>query len=167
MDARTACRDAAAGTIFDRMEMRIRPAEELDGAEWLRMRNAMWPSDDHAVEIDRYFRRSGDAELPALVLVAEREAGALAGFLELGLRPYAEGCASSPVPFIEGWFVDEDVRRAGVGTQLVRAAERWAKSQGYREMASDVELDNEVSIAAHGRLGYEEVTRLVCFRRDL
>jgi aminoglycoside 6'-N-acetyltransferase I len=130
------------------------------------MRNALWPADDHAEEIAAYLR-AGGTPLLAIVFVAEREPHALAGFIELGLRAYAEGCESSPVPFIEGWYVDEDVRRSGVGGELVRMAEEWARGEGYREMASDVELANARSQEAHRALGYEQVERLVCFRRDI
>jgi aminoglycoside 6'-N-acetyltransferase I len=146
--------------------MRIRLIEVGDAAEWLRMRTALWPSDDQRAEIEDYFR-SGSSPVLAVVFVAERSSGDLAGLIEVGLRPYAEGCESSPVPFIEGWYVDEDVRRTGVGAGLVRAAEDWARNQGYREIGSDVEIENGVSLTAHRALGYEEVNRLVCFRRAL
>jgi aminoglycoside 6'-N-acetyltransferase I len=146
--------------------MTIRPVELPDSAEWLRMRTTLWPSDDHAVEIAEFFN-SGPSPQLAAVLVAERPSGGLSGFIELGLRTYAEGCESSPVPFIEGWYVDDDLRMSGIGTLLVRAAESWARALGHREMASDVEIDNDTSLTVHRALGYEEVARLVCFRRDL
>jgi aminoglycoside 6'-N-acetyltransferase I len=144
----------------------IRAVEQRDAPEWLRMRSVLWPGDGHAGEIEEYFR-SGGSPLLTTVLVVEREANGLAGFLELGLRAYAEGCESSPVPFIEGWYVDADRREQGIGRALVRAAEGWARSRGHTEIASDVELENDLSITAHGALGYEEVSRLVCFRRTL
>jgi aminoglycoside 6'-N-acetyltransferase I len=50
---------------------------------------------------------------------------------------------------------------------LVAAAEEWARSKGCVEMASDTEIDNQVSHTAHGRLGYEEVERLIHFRKPL
>jgi aminoglycoside 6'-N-acetyltransferase I len=146
--------------------MRIRAAAASDAAEWLRMRSALWPDGDHSADIADFLRTGGSSLLTA-VFVAERESGQLAGFIEIGLRPYAEGCESSPVPFIEGWYDDADVRRTHIGAELVRAAEEWARGRGYREMASDVELENDISIAAHAALGYEEASRLVCFRRDL
>jgi hypothetical protein len=34
-------------------------------------------------------------------------------------------------------------------------------------MASDAELDNQISHAAHRRLGYAEIERIVCFRKLL
>ena len=69
--------------------------------------------------------------------------------------------------YIEGWFIDEDLRRQGLGTELVRAGERWAREQGLVEIASDAEIDNEISIRAHKAIGYEEEERIVCFRKDL
>jgi aminoglycoside 6'-N-acetyltransferase I len=34
-------------------------------------------------------------------------------------------------------------------------------------MASDCEIDNAVSFRAHTALGYEEVERIICFRKAL
>jgi aminoglycoside 6'-N-acetyltransferase I len=145
--------------------MRLREAEARDRAEWLRMRVALWPGSraDHDVETREYFQQP-DGHMRTFV--AEDE-GRLVGFLELDLRKYAPGCASSPVPFIEGWYVDPGARRRGIGRALVRAAEEWARAAGYAEMASDAEIENGDSIAAHGALGYVEIERVVCFRRAL
>jgi aminoglycoside 6'-N-acetyltransferase I len=101
------------------------------------------------------------------VFVAERDGGRLAGFVEVGIRDFAEDCETRDVGYVEGWHVDADVRLQGVGRQLIRAAEDWARSHGCAEMASDCYLWNEVSIAAHLRLGYEESSRLVHFRKKL
>jgi aminoglycoside 6'-N-acetyltransferase I len=102
-----------------------------------------------------------------ITFVAERTEGGLCGFIEVSLRDYAEGCTTSPVAYIEGWYVDAESRRRALGTRLVQAAEAWARSQGLKEIASDTQLDNTVSIQAHKVLGYEEVERLVCFRKAL
>jgi aminoglycoside 6'-N-acetyltransferase I len=63
--------------------------------------------------------------------------------------------------------VDEDLRGQGIGKALVDAAEDWARAQGLTEMASDTWLDNEVSIQAHLKMGYEEAERLVHFIKKL
>ena len=89
------------------------------------------------------------------------------GFLEVSLRDYAEGASSSPVAYIEGWFVVPEYRRRGMGAALVSAAETWAVSRGCREIALDTLLENVLSIAAHNRLGYIEVERQVCFLKRL
>jgi len=109
------------------------------------------------------FRARKDAE----VFLAEREDGTVSGFVEVGSRPYADGCDTSPVGYIEAWWVDPEMRRGGYGWALVAAAEAWARSRGYSEMASDALLDNTVSHAAHKRAGYDEVGRIVQFRKPL
>ena len=50
------------------------------------------------------------------------------GFLEVRLRECAEGASSSPVGFLEGWYVVEELRKQGVGRKLVEAGEGWARS---------------------------------------
>ena len=131
------------------------------------MRMALWPDakeDELRLEVARYFVAHGEPLLPHCVFVAE-DHGKLVGMLELSLRPYADGCNSSPVPFIEGWYVAEDARRTG-GT-LVRAAEQWALENGYMEMASDALLENTESERAHTALGFEVVERAIRFRKVL
>lgn len=125
------------------------------------MRTALWP-DHTAADRDAWLARPD-----AVVLVAEREPGRLVGFAELGLRSYADGCDSSPVPYLEGWWVDTAARRQGVGRALMAAAEAWARAQGYAELASDTPITNLVSRAAHARLGFVEVERAVLFRKAL
>jgi len=103
----------------------------------------------------------------AVTLVAERAAGALCGFAEVGARAFADGCDTQPVAYLEGWYVDADVRHQGVGTALLRGVEAWARERGYRELASDTELGNRVSQRAHERLGFTEVERAVRYRKWL
>jgi aminoglycoside 6'-N-acetyltransferase I len=145
--------------------MDIRRALLSDRDEWLRMRAALWPHcppHEHRAEMDEYA-----AEARVAAFVAVRPEGGLGGFLEAGLRPYADGCDTKPVGYIEGWYVDADVRQQGVGAQLVHAAEDWAREQGCKEMASDCLLDNQISLSAHLALGYTETERLIHFKRWL
>jgi aminoglycoside 6'-N-acetyltransferase I len=145
----------------------IRRAVSADRAELYRLIRGLFPHlapKDIEPEIDMYLDADPDT---ITILAAERPGGGLCGFIEVGRRDYAEGCESSPVPYIEAWFVDADVRRQGVGRELFAAAEAWARDHGYTEIASDAELHNDVSIAAHKALGYEETDRIVTFRRSL
>ena len=146
--------------------MLIRHANQNDRAEWLRMRAALWP--DGLLE-DHHSEMRDQLADPAryAVFVIERGAGQLGGFLEASLRDYADGCRTSPVGYLEGWYVDADLRLQGLGGKLVEAAERWAIGQGCTEMASDCELDNDVSLRAHLALGYEETDRVIQFRKTL
>lgn len=101
------------------------------------------------------------------VFVAERPDRSICGYVEAGSRKYAEGCATSPVGYVEAWYVDPDVRQLGCGRALLEAAESWARSQGYTEMASDALLENTLSHRAHTGSGYAEVERIVTFRKPL
>jgi aminoglycoside 6'-N-acetyltransferase I len=144
---------------------KIRGAGPEDTAEWLRMRRALWddcPEDQQFREMEEI--RGSDIET---AFVAERPGGGLCGFVEVPVRPWAIGCQARPVGYVEGWYVDEDVRRRGVGRALIEAAEAWAGSKGCRQIASDAEIWNDVSHQAHGALGYEETARLVLYKKDL
>jgi len=58
--------------------------------------------------------------------------------------------------------------REGMGdTVPFAAAEAWGRSQGCVEFASDAELTNDASAAAHQAVGFIEVGRVRCFRKDL
>src|SRR6185437_2230608 len=82
-------------------------------------------------------------------------------------RAWADGCSSAPVPYVEGWYVREDLRRTGVGRALIAAVERWARSAGFTEIGSDAQLDNTVSLRAHRRLGFRPTERLQFFCKSL
>jgi aminoglycoside 6'-N-acetyltransferase I len=104
----------------------------------------------------------------AAAFAAWGEAGARAlGFVELAIRPFADGCASRPVAHVEGWYVEADVRGRGLGRALLSAAETWARARGFTELASDTEVQNDGSLAAHLRCGFLETQRLIKFRKPL
>jgi aminoglycoside 6'-N-acetyltransferase I len=110
------------------------------------MRRALWPREREAAH--RIDMAAWLAGADAAVLVAERaDRQGLAGFTERGTRLYADGCETSPVAYLEGWYVDRDLRRQGIGTALVRAAEMWAR--------------------APCALGFIEVERAVRYRKRL
>jgi aminoglycoside 6'-N-acetyltransferase I len=147
--------------------MSIRYVTKRDGEAWLELRCALWPEgsrDEHRREIESFL--IGTAREPQAVLFAERD-GQVAGFAELSIRSYAEGCASDRVAFLEGWYVAPKFRRLGVGRELVAAAEQWGLEQGCTELASDTQADNEISSAAHRDCGFTEVGVIRCFRKEL
>lgn len=150
--------------------MKIRPVAPTDRAEWLRLLRGLHPASpeaDHLPSIDAYLSGGSIGELiPSAVIVAERQDGRLGGFLELSVRNYAEGCTGA-TPYVESWYVEEDLRGTGVGRALMEAAEGWARDQGFAELASDALLDNRLSHAAHHALGFEVVERIVVFRKRL
>ncbi len=147
----------------------VRPAERKDAEAWLRMRRALWPEGserEHRKEIEQFF--AGLSREPLAVLVAfDSRGGGGIGFAELFIRPCAEGCQTDRVAYLEGWFVEEDERRRGVGRALLGAAEAWARARGCTEFASDSQPANAVSASAHRALGFDEVGTLVCYRKQL
>lgn len=143
----------------------VRPIGESDLEEWFRLRCLLWdetPEAEHRAEmlgiLDHYETQQ--------VFVAAAN-GNLVGFLEAGIRPFVEDCYTDRVGYLEGWYVEKEHRRKGIGTELVRAAEQWASLNGCAEMASDAELGNQISAEAHTKLGYEETSRLIHFRKEL
>jgi aminoglycoside 6'-N-acetyltransferase I len=152
----------------------IRHVQRGDATAWAALRAELWPEEDPALlasEAARFVdgQPPQAAGMPEAVLVAVQSGGrgTLLGFAELARRTYAEGCDTSPVGFLEGWFVVADHRRQGIGRALVRAAEAWARAVGCREFASDALADNLTSARAHRALGFEEVAVIRCFRKPL
>jgi aminoglycoside 6'-N-acetyltransferase I len=147
--------------------MLVRPATPEDSAPWLKMRQALWPggASDHPFEIASYF--AGRLREPLQVLLAFDNAGMPVGFVELSIRPYAEGCDTDSVAYLEGWYVVPEARQQGVGRALLQAALQWAREEGCSEFASDTLVDNEISAAAHRALGFTEVVQIRCFRKSL
>jgi aminoglycoside 6'-N-acetyltransferase I len=127
------------------------------------MRRTFWPDSTEA-EVEARLHVAPDR---GVTLVAQRREGGLAGFAEVDLRRFADGCDASPVPYLEGLWVDEDQRRSGVATALVRGVEAWCRARGFPELASDSEISNEPGVRFHLRAGFEEVQRNITFRKRL
>lgn len=149
----------------------IRRAQASDREALVEMRVALWPessSEEQRAEVDAWLGHDAGSTLPLTILVAEDSSGAVTGFLEVGLRSHADGCDTAhPVGYVEGWFVCEAWRGHGLGRELMRAAEEWARAEGAVEMASDALIDNLGSQDAHRALGFEEVDRCVHLRKRL
>lgn len=147
---------------------RVRPVGPADREAWAAMRHALWPdtaAGEHAAEIDTML--AGTAASPLAALVAEDRAAGLLGFAEVSIRAYAEGCRTARVGYLEGWYVVPGARRTGVGRDLVRAAEDWARERGCSEFASATEEANSDAASAHRALGFTDLDLVRCFRKDL
>src|SRR5688572_22812261 len=144
--------------------MEIYIAGSKDSADWARLRSALWPdcpAERHALEIEQLLASEG-------VVALARVEGELAGFAEVSIRrDHVDGTSASPVPYLEGWFVEEKFRGKGIGRALIQFIEDWARERDFTELASDAELWNEESIRLHGLLGFREVGRTVHFVKRL
>jgi aminoglycoside 6'-N-acetyltransferase I len=147
------------------MQITVRDMEASDRAAWAEMRAALWPEETpaaHATAIDNVL---GDANVWGFI--AEAPDGTPAGFAELAIRRYANGCDSAPVPFLEGIWVPVPLRRQGIGTQLIAHLEAFVAARGFCEIGSDALIENHGSQAAHRGWGFSETERVVYFRKVL
>jgi len=146
-------------------DITIREAGPGDHDHWKSLRKVLWPNcpdEKHSSEIRQILSSAG------IVLIAEHSEEGIIGFAEVSLRSdHVEGTSMSPVPYLEGWFVDGRFRRKGIGGDLIERATDWALQNGYCELASDSELTNEESIQCHSHLGFKEVGRTVHFLKSI
>ena len=137
--------------------------EHLD--EWIVLRCLLWPEGsehDRRAEAEALLQRLGRF----VVFLARSDEPATIGFAEATLRhDGVHGCATFPVAFLEGIYVQPTWRRRGVARQLCRAIEAWAGATGCSEFASDTELDNTASQHMHAALGFQETERVVYYRK--
>jgi len=136
-----------------------------DISAYRELRKMLWPMSDE--ENSRQTLEQLAASEKWAVFLGRGDDGKPVGFVEVRLREYAEGASSSPVGFLEGWYVIPEARCQGVGRTLVESGESWARSKECTEMGSNTEIERTGSIGAHKRLGYEEVERQVCFLKRL
>ena len=145
----------------------IREAQAGDAPAWIAMRAQLWPdasAGSLAQDTSTYFASRGRA-IALLAFAGDNEA---VGFAEATIRTdYVNGTDSSPVGFLEGWYVAPAWRARGIGRALVAAVEQWTRDRGCVELASDTWLDHVDSQRAHVGCGFEETERIVYFRKRL
>lgn len=126
---------------------------------------ALWPDNtpgDLAAELGPLLT---DNEAAVFLAFSDDKA---VGFAQCQLRhDYVEGASTSPVGYLEGIYVAEPHRHAGLARTLLAACEDWARRAGCAEFASDCELTNTVSQAFHHALGFIEANRIVCYTKQL
>lgn len=134
----------------------IRAASAQDLRAWASLQGELWPDQDL------------DARAHVAEALQRADAGNFLAFAEAALRnDYVNGTDSSPVAFLEGWYVNAHWRGQGVGRALLSAVRHWAQAQGCTELASDTALDNVAAQRAHAACGFAETERVVYFRMAL
>lgn len=148
------------------MTAAIRNVRVADRSEYVRMRCTLWP-EASAAEHDADVAAQLAGRPDRATFVAVLPDGRLCGFAEVALRPWAEGVDTQPAAFLEGLYVDPDLRQQGIARQLVDTCDEWAASHGSAGLGSDTQLDNTQSQAVHARLGFREIERTVVFARPV
>ncbi len=144
--------------------LRIREMTPLDRAAWIEMYSDLFPDrsvEAMGTEVDRVLHGENRAGYCA------EQGDEMLGFAEYNLREFANGCVSQPVPFLEGIWVKETARGKGVARALVEHLFSIARAAGYREIGSDVLLDDASSSLMHDALGFEETERVIFYRKAL
>ena len=143
----------------------IKRAETKDCEALADLAIKMWTESDHG-ELAEEFRVAIDSGDAACFL--KFVDGEAVGFARCQLRrDYVEGTKTSPVGYLEGVFVEECHRKKGYARELLKACEKWAKSKGCVEFASDCELNNADSLKFHLSAGFEEANRIICFKKKI
>ena len=147
------------------MNLTIYKAKEKDVLTVARLAIQMWEDNvlaELAAELAELMKSP-----EAVVFLGEVDGQAI-GFAQCQLRhDYVEGTETSPVGYLEGIYVRDDLRGRGGAKALLKACESWAASWGCTEFASDCELDNTGSLAFHLKMGFEEASRNIHFAKKI
>lgn len=145
--------------------MIIEKANQTNLDDVTRLAMMLWPDhlfSDLRIEFEEMLESEKDIVFLAVV------AGNPVGFIHMSLRvDYVEGATSSPVGYVEGIYVEELHRKKGISKRLVQEGERWARSLGCKEIASDTSFDNYGSQEFHKKIGFREAGRIVAFIKEL
>jgi aminoglycoside 6'-N-acetyltransferase I len=140
-------------------------ATSKDSLALAKMAIKIW-SEHSLDELAKEFEDTIDCEESAIfMLMVDNQA---VGFAQCQLRhDYVEGTDSSPVGYLEGIFLEQEFRHRGHAKKLLAQCEEWAKNKGCTEFASDCESDNDESLKFHINMGFTEVNRIICFKKQL
>jgi GNAT superfamily N-acetyltransferase len=162
MRTRTTAITAAANAVTDRAAVTIRSAESADAAALADLSTQLgYPAD--AETLRRRLQSVRDAKIGEVFVAIDADEHILGWThvvprLILEEEPYAE---------LAGLIVGENARGAGVGVALLRAAESWAREQGFAFFKVRSNVIRERAHRFYSREGYAERKRQIVFERRL
>lgn len=119
---------------------------------------ALWRQLDHEVpppvhagpnDVEKELGEVADILARELAFVAEDEDGKPGGFALVRLR-------TPTLATLTDLYVDSDVRRRGVGTELARAVVDALRERGVEHVDLDVQVSNGVARSLYGRWGFRD-----------
>ena len=133
----------------------VRPAAETE-------LDAIYALECAAFETDRLSRRGMRRFLKARhrPLLVASSAGRIAGYILISLP------ARSQSARIYSLAVETAHGRRGIGRELLRAAERYARAHGRTRLRLEARYDNHTAIAFYEKLGYENFGRYPTYYAD-
>ena len=143
----------------------IREMTITDAPALAAMAFKIWDSDDKDELEKEFIDMTHDKESTCFIKFIGVKA---IGFANASLRhDYVEGCETTPVAYLEAIYVDEEHRHLGYAKDLVNKCEEWGREQGAKEFASDCILTNTDSYKFHIAIGFNEVNRIICFKKNI
>ena len=125
----------------------------------------IWDSDDNDELEQEFIDMTHAKESTCFIKFIDAKA---IGFANASLRhDYVEGCETSTVAYLEAIYVDKEYRLLGYAKDLVNRCEEWGREQGAKEFASDCILTNNDSYKFHIAIGFKEVNRIICFKKNI
>lgn len=144
--------------------MKLRPADERDRAECVRLRCALWPgSSAERQELEMEVVSPEERG----VLVLDRGEGRLGGFLEITVRHDVEGARQEEVAYVEAWYVEADLSLPEWGGALMEAAGRWARERGFVDLVGEAQPDDAAGIATYRAAGFRATSDPTKFLKEL
>jgi len=145
--------------------MKYKKIEPKDFESWVKMGLMLWPKSSKK-EVEKEFKK---------ILVSKKESGFICideneyiAFINVSARnENVAGAKSYPVGYVEAIFVKNKYRKKGIGKQLIKYGEEWAKKKGCKEMASDTWSWNKKSQEFHEKLGFKKHNILVHFIKKI
>ncbi len=123
----------------------------------------------HRERYPQYFREMAEViaekelekeitEPDSLYLVTLKEKKVI-GFIYLKKTLFSKDPPFKPVEYIsiEDCVVEEQYRRQGVATSLIKAADSWAKQMGIKRMQLQVWANNEAAIRLYRKIGFKDM----------
>jgi predicted N-acetyltransferase YhbS len=141
--------------------MRIRPIEARDAKVAAELCTQLGYPVDEAAVLARMRKIAGDAHRAVLVACLD---DVVVGWIDLSVEYHLQ---SEPAALIGGLVVAESSRGRGIGQQLCKAAEDWARAHGVRRLRV---RSNAIRERAHGfylRDGYARVKTSAVFEKTL
>ena len=133
----------------------VRPASREDVAAIHALEMAAFAQDRVTLRGLRRF-----AAAPHRPLLAAKFGDELVGYILLALRKGGKTCR------VYSFAVRAERRRRGVGQELLRAAERYARAHGREAVRLEVRYDNAAAISLYVKYGYREFGRYSAYYAD-
>ena len=141
--------------------MEIRPIEEEDAVAAAVLCMQLGYSTDAAAVLVRMRQIAGDPNRAVLVACMD---GEVVGWIDLSVEYHLQ---SEPAALIGGLVVAEFARGQGIGLQLCKAAEDWARSRSVARLRVRSRVIRERAHAFYLRDGYARVKTSAVFEKSL